>query len=309
MKNHPFFFILLILTTSFLQAQSDAYKTLCLRADTLLNAGFYPEAANTYSRAFQTLGWKGTATDRYNAARSWARAGVPDSAFFQLKRILEKMDYLDASNVWMVDADFLALKNDGRWKEITAYWAAKKEKNERIKSNPLSIELECIYELDQKYRTRKDSVVSLHGAGSPPVLDWVRRGAVQDSINLIRVEEILAAHGWLGEDQISNKATRALWLVVQHAPLAVQEKYLPLMQAAVQAGKASASNLAYLEDRILMRRGKPQRYGSQLRRGPDGGWVLHEVEDPERLNERRKLVGLGPIEEYLKQTGAISAQF
>ena len=30
----------------------------------------------------------------------------------------------------------------------------------------------------------------------------------------------------------------------------------------------------------------------------------HPVEDPEHLNERRKSVGLGPIEAYLKDTGA-----
>ena len=70
-------------------------------------------------------------------------------------------------------------------------------------------------------------------------------------------------------------------------------------------GKAEPVNLAYLEDRIRMRQGKPQCYGSQI--VPDketGAWVLYPVEDPVNLDKRRAAVGLGPIQDYLLRTGA-----
>lgn len=60
-------------------------------------------------------------------------------------------------------------------------------------------------------------------------------------------------------------------------------------------------NIAYLKDRVLMFSGKKQVYGTQLRRNKyTKKMELYEVEDVEHLNEKRKSVGLEPIEEYLK---------
>jgi hypothetical protein len=58
------------------------------------------------------------------------------------------------------------------------------------------------------------------------------------------------------------------------------------------------SNIALLEDRIATQNGRPQRYGSQFHTEPDGSVVPCPIEDPERLDERRASVGLGPFAEY-----------
>ena len=56
-------------------------------------------------------------------------------------------------------------------------------------------------------------------------------------------------------------------------------------------------NIAYLKDRVLMFSGKKQVYGTQLRRNKyTKKMELYEVEDVEHLNEKRKSVGLEPIE-------------
>jgi hypothetical protein len=54
-----------------------------------------------------------------------------------------------------------------------------------------------------------------------------------------------------------------------------------------------------LEDRILLREGKKQIYGSQVRRNEAGEWEAHSLEDPERVDERRASVGLPPLAQYL----------
>jgi len=50
-----------------------------------------------------------------------------------------------------------------------------------------------------------------------------------------------------------------------------------------------------MKDRMLMDEGKPQIYGSQIKNGK-----LYKLENPETVNERRKEMGLEPIEDYLK---------
>jgi len=299
-------FLLCFLYAHFLlPAQNETYAGRVKIADSVLLSGTFEPAARAYSFAFEVFSGRAYPDDRYKAARAWSRAGDADSAFFHLNRLVEKTDLPDDPFTWETEPDFDTLKNDFRWLRLMTRIALKKEKQTAIKHDPLTLELEQIYDLDQWYRVRWDSVIALHGRKSPEFQDFLRRNREQDSLNERRVIQILDERGWLGADEVGQKGSSALFLVIQHAELPVQEKYLPLMQKAVANGKAEPANLAYLEDRILMRQGKPQRYGSQI--VPDketGAWVLYPVEDPVNLDKRRASVGLEPIQKYLERTGA-----
>jgi hypothetical protein len=53
---------------------------------------------------------------------------------------------------------------------------------------------------------------------------------------------------------------------------------------------------AYLEDRIALLEGRKQRYGTQwIRDSVDGEFRPSPLVDPERVNELRAQVGLGPM--------------
>ena len=67
----------------------------------------------------------------------------------------------------------------------------------------------------------------------------------------MEIKQLLDKHGWLGPKQVGNRGNTTIWLVIQHADITTQQHYLPMMQAAADAGKATCGNLAYLEDRIL----------------------------------------------------------
>lgn len=292
--------------TPCLSGQNQAYKDFVRSADSLFHAGNYRASADAFSSAFAALGGKAYAEDRFLAARAWARAGVADSVFFHLNRLLDKTDFLSDPAVLLDQTDFSSLHNDWRWERLLNQQRLKLDRVEAIRSAPLTIELENMYDSDQWYRVHWDSVIALHGRNSPEFRDFLRRNAEQDSLNVLRVSALLDSLGWLGPDDVGDKGSRALFLVVQHADLAVQEKYLPKMQQAVRSGKARPSDLAYLEDRVLMRQGKPQRYGSQIVPDPQtGAWILYEVEQPDEIDRRRATVGLGPIQEYLDMTGAV----
>jgi outer membrane protein OmpA-like peptidoglycan-associated protein len=126
----------------------------------------------------------------------------------------------------------------------------------------------------------------------------------KDSINTIKVQLILDKYGWLGEDVVGEDGNTTLFLVIQHSHLDVQEKYLPMMRDAVKNGNAEAGDLAYLEDRIAMRHGKNQIYGSQLytnlKTGKDTLWP---IEDYANVDKRRANVGLEPLQDYVSYWG------
>lgn len=126
--------------------------------------------------------------------------------------------------------------------------------------------------------------------------DWAPVHAV-DGDNLAFLIDALGEYGWLGSDLVGADGAHACWLLVQHAPAEYQDRWLPLMEHAVAAGTASASDLVYLQDRVNLHHNRPQTHGSQ-------SWGTHHdpprlwpVTDPTNLNRRRAEVGLPPLTE------------
>ncbi len=131
-----------------------------------------------------------------------------------------------------------------------------------------------------------------------PTTEQVTALLAIDRANTARMRQVITVYGWLGNAMVGDDAAHAAWLLVQHAPHDLQEQALGLLEDAVRRGDASPRDLAYLTDRTRMHRGEPQLYGTQYRYSRDSGLQLHEVDDPERLDERRAAVGLGPHAEY-----------
>lgn len=131
----------------------------------------------------------------------------------------------------------------------------------------------------------------------------------QDSICAEKITDILEEHGWLGKSRVGEKANQAIWLIIQHAELEAQEKYLPLLETSVEQGESEGWHLAFLKDRILMYKEEKQIYGTQA------VWdntikknIIHPIENVEQVNERRASLGLEPIEEYVEANGYVFEQ-
>lgn len=274
------------------------YNALVKEAYTHYEQKHYRASAERYSAAFASFGWKGYANDRYNAACSWALAGVPDSAFFQFLRLAEKMNYTNLAHI-TTDTDLDGLHADARWEPLIALVRANKEKADANLDRPLAALLDSIMTEDQQYRQRIDNVERQHGRDSQEMKALWRTINEKDSSNVIAVTKVLDERGWLGADIVGQNGNEALFLVIQHADIAVQEKYLPMMRDAVAKGNARGSSLALLEDRVALRQGHRQIYGSQVGRDNLGEFYLSPLEDPDHVDERRAAVGLGPLAEYL----------
>ena len=275
------------------------YSILTKKADSFYNAKEYKNSALTYSGAFQILGGKGTMRDRYNAACSWALAGYPDSAFFNLERISTMLNYSNYSHI-SIDPDLKSLYSDKRWKPLLELVKANKDKTETFSNKELAHELDTIYEDDQKYRMQLEEVEQKYGWQSNETRDLWNVINAKDAENLIKIETILDKYGWLGNEEIGTQGNMTLFLVIQHADLSTQEKYLPMMRETVRNGRAKGYNLALLEDRVALGEGKKQIYGSQVRQNPQThSYYVCPLEDPDNVDQRRAKVGLSPLSQYI----------
>lgn len=286
-------------TLAISQSLTPEYSLLIKKADSLYQNKDYEKSALAFSEAFKTIGWKGLSNDRYNAACSWALSNNPDSAFFNLNRIATKSNYTDLEHITS-DPDLIALHSDIRWELLIDLIKQNKEKSEINLNKPLAAQLDSIYNDDQKYRKEISEIENKYGWDSKEIQNHWKIIQEKDSINLIKVSSILDRYGWLGADVVGEQGNSALFLVIQHSEIATQEKYLPMMRDAVKNGRANGSSLALLEDRVALRQGKKQIYGSQIARDPENQthYIL-PLDDPDNVDKRRAEVGLEPLANYV----------
>ena len=165
--------------------------------------------------------------------------------------------------------------------------------------------LDSVFDDDQSGRRYIDTITRKYGLHSRQMDSLMRIMGDKDSINLVKVTAILDKYGWLGIDDIGEKANTALFIVIQHADgdTAIQRKYLPMMREAVRHKKAQPDQLALLEDRVLTNQGKPQIYGTQVHAGKNGKNVFFPIADERNVNKRRAAVGLESLEVYARYFG------
>lgn len=298
------FFGLLMFNLSFGQ-DNEKYYELIKEAWNLYESKDYLESGEKYAEAFVALNNRGMVTDRYNAACSWSLAKKIDSSFVQLFKIAKNGNYTNLGHI-TTDTDLKILHSDKRWKEVIHIVTENKEKAEKDLDKPLVAILDSIRKEDQIYRKQIGEIEEKYGRDSEEIKAHWRIINKKDSINLIKIEKILDKRGWLGADIIGRQGNSTLFLVIQHSDLEIQLKYLPMMRDAVQKGNANASSLALLEDRVALRQGNRQIYGSQIGRDQETGeYFVSPLIDPENVDKRRAEVGLGTLTDYVNHWGMI----
>ncbi|MGQ3677995.1 MAG: hypothetical protein HWD89_07470 [Tenacibaculum sp.] len=136
-----------------------------------------------------------------------------------------------------------------------------------------------VYESDQRIRKSNELI----------------KYAKEDHRNQELVISIIEKCGMPTLNEVTQKHMNAIWLGLQHSNKKIRKKYFPQIEKAVENGDLSKQQYALMKDRVLMDEGKPQIYGSQIKNGK-----LYKLENPETVNERRKKMGMGTIEDYLK---------
>jgi hypothetical protein len=122
--------------------------------------------------------------------------------------------------------------------------------------------------------------------------------------NQKHTKEILLKYGYVGYDLAGKQGSRNFWLIVQHSDHnpEFQKDVLKKMKLEVDKGNADQSSYGLLVDRVKLNTGQNQIYGTQVTFNQKTGQAYaRKLEDSANVNERRKLIGLEPIEIYLNQ--------
>lgn len=156
-----------------------------------------------------------------------------------------------------------------------------------IKFPAIAQELEKMLEADQAMRQK-----ALENNG---VIESEEDDTL-DQRNAERMKQIIEEIGWPSVFKVGQEAAHTAWLLVQHADHDVefQKEALVLMK---QEEGVEERDIAYLEDRVMVNEGRPQIYGTQFRPNARGEYNPLPIEDVESVDERRRQMGLGTLEE------------
>ena len=254
-----------------------AYWQLIFHADSLFDAHLYDEARQVYDLAFTE--------DRYilpsqlsATARKMADVGNSDIALAYLRhRMAMEKDFYENPSM----CSFAELKDTFENRSRQYHYDLN-----------LKEQLEYIFERDQYDRLLWLQTMNRHPVNPERTEQLALRALATDSMNLALVSNILEKRGFPRKDQVGDMGVQAVWMVFQHAGSDQQERFLPQLEEAVARGDIDPAFLAMLKDRIDVREGRPQKYGTQMN---DKG-QLAPLLDASRLNEWRQEVGLPPIE-------------
>ncbi len=130
-----------------------------------------------------------------------------------------------------------------------------------------------------------------------------REMMAQDLENQKKLKALLPPEGWFRISIYGSEAATAAFLVVQHAvnDPALMRAALARMETLRRLGEVSGEDYALLYDRVALEFDhRPQRYGSQVG-CVKGRMAPLSVEDPARIDQRRKTVGMREtLAQYLK---------
>ncbi|MEP3371697.1 MAG: DUF6624 domain-containing protein [Maribacter dokdonensis] len=274
----------------------DGWK-LCLEKD-------FTGSAKLYEKAFK-LNNNVPLSDRYNASCIYALSGNKDMAFHHLFITANDLKWDDYNHL-INDSDLKVLHSDKRWEELKSIVKQNKEEIEAHFDKDLVAELDKIYFDDQSTRNQIRSMEEKYGRNSKEMDAFWKTILKKDSINLIKVSKILDERGWPSKTRIGKRGTSTLFLVIQHADQEAQEKYLPLIEKAVADNNLPKRQYAMFYDRLLLRRGERQVYGTQLAINNESKtpYVL-PLEDPMNVDIRRAEMGLNTMQENLNRWNLI----
>ena len=128
----------------------------------------------------------------------------------------------------------------------------------------------------------------------------------RDEADTKRLSEIIDKHGFPGVKLVGLKATRAFVIMLLHSPsVELQKRALPHVERAVRRKEIPPDDFAMLTDDVLAHEGKLQLYGTNFNYVGDK-LVIAPSQDPARLDERRRRIGLPPMREYARWLAEVS---
>ena len=134
---------------------------------------------------------------------------------------------------------------------------------------------------------------------------YLKRFVVADSLRSAWLEALVGERGWPTPAMVGDEGMRAAWTLLQHSPdVAFQARMLPEVERAAARGELPRADVAMLTDRVLVKTGRPQRYGTSFA-VKDGRLVADPIEDLAGLASRRAALGMPEMAAYTRLLGEL----
>lgn len=290
----------IMLTNGLAQEKSKSYSELIRIGWKLCLDKKFVASAKVYEKAFN-VNPKVPLNDRYNAACINSLANNTDAAYKHLFIAVNELKWFDINHL-KNDSDLTNIKNDKRWNLLLSKMQQTKQEVEKHFDKKLVKMLDQIYFDDQNTRSQIRTKEEKYGRDSKEMKAFWQSILKKDSINLIKVSKILDTQGWPSKQKIGKRGTSTLFLVIQHANLETQQKYLSMISKAMERNDLPKRQYAMFYDRLLLRLGKRQIYGTQLAMSKESKkpYVL-PLDDVKNVDRRRANMGLNSMQENLNR--------
>lgn len=133
--------------------------------------------------------------------------------------------------------------------------------------------------------------------------------------NIRDLKKLLEVYSWFPISQFGEEAAAGAAVVAQHANSDVpfQEDALHRMEKLYAAGEVKRSKYAFLYDRVMVHRKRPQRFGTQGYCAAPGEWrpcPMEAPSDPASVAARRTEAGIEPasLDDYKKLFATVCRQ-
>lgn len=272
------------------------------QADSLQREGQLVPALQVYSSNYN----KNPSTElSYKIASSYAllwTKQMRDSAFKYLNKALYNNNELEA----IYDPTFLSLIDDHRWLEIEENQLDKYEAlNGSIKNKAFAKALFRMIIKDQgfMYTGNLERRKYMRNGGQfsttaiYPILAMEEQNHHENEILLFKLIE---TYGWPTATSVTEYAAAGAALIINHTDYETRSKYFPLLEKAFRQGEAQPLRYAKMRDRLLIEEGKEQLYGTQWK-FENSKKIPQPIKKPSFVDKRRAAIGLGPLQEYLKE--------
>lgn len=107
---------------------------------------------------------------------------------------------------------------------------------------------------------------------------------------------------WPTRSVVGPAGVRAVWVLAGRDTMVARVALHRMMEAGPDESPPAA--VAILEDRLRVRAGRKQIYGTQLVRAPDGTLEPAPIEDPKHVDLRRDAAGLPPLAQSICAAGS-----
>jgi len=230
----------------------------------------------------------------YLKSCDFSERGNMDSTFYFLKKVFAKGFFEDEILIDPALKPFFKTKSG---KAIKNTFREFFKKNNPLISNPtLAFALYLLLQEDQLYLSAKDDFFKLRSLTADEVKSLRENFQKTNETHLKFLSKTTLNHTYLPpRHEIGYVGMDAIFAIVQHSnDEKLLAQYCQLFDESKKEDPYLNRYLPFMIDRLSVMKKEPQIYGTQYY-GKNGN--LYPIEKPEEVNERRKGMGLPPLEE------------